>query len=446
MFSSPLLLISLLGLALPVSRADVLALDLASQGQLLSRTTNPDYMCANERVTVVDTLVNAVDSHAGNAPQRHPRESVKMTRPESSSQDASTSNCIQDFNSKTQYCLYTLSTFASDRGMSVVASPEDIQSILDVYAMNQLAQRTYPLPTDPSHFYEAALPGRGQGLVSNHTFHRGDLIMVARPVLILDESSFDTAVTDERLALQRKAIDNLPREAKDLFQALAGHWGGDEVEDRIITNAFGVGFGSEGKKFAVVVPEAARLNHDCRPNARFAFDPYTLTHKVHAIRTIFPGEELTISYLDEKQPYSTRQSYIHAHWGFKCSCNHCILPPPLREMSDLRVAAISALRTSLLDFTPNRGSTATPQLALRLIDFYRVEGLHSPLAEAYIFAALRYCIWEDEANTKHFAEKALRAWLMWEKKGGNKAMIEQLLKDPRKAWCWANGAQEQTEL
>jgi hypothetical protein len=30
-------------------------------------------------------------------------------------------------------------------------------------------------------------------------------------------------------------------------------------------------------------------------SARFAFNPSTLTHKVHAVRTILPGEELTIS-------------------------------------------------------------------------------------------------------------------------------------------------------
>jgi hypothetical protein len=257
MFSSLLLLISLLGLALPVSATDPLAPDPASLGQFLSTTTNQDHMCANERVTVVDTLVNAVDSHAGNVPRGHLRESVKTTKLDSYSQDASTPNCIQDFNNTNQYCLYTIPTFASDRGMSVVASPQDVHSILDVYAMNKLPQRTYPLPTDPSHFYEATLPGRGQGLVSNHTFHRGDLIMVARPVLILDELSFDSSVTEERLALQRKAIESLSGETKELFQALAGHWGGDEVEDRITTNAFGVGFGSEGKMFAVVVPEAA---------------------------------------------------------------------------------------------------------------------------------------------------------------------------------------------
>jgi hypothetical protein len=150
--------------------------------------------------------------------------------------------------------------------------------------------------------------------------------------------------------------------------------------------------------------------------------------------------------LDEKQPHSSRQTYIHEHWGFKCSCTQCSLPAPLRQLSDQRIANISALRTSLLDFTPNRGTTATTQIALQLIELYENETLHSSLAEAYIFAALRYCIWEDEVNTKLFAKKALEAWLMWEKNGGNKVMVQELLKNPAQSWCWALGAQEQWEL
>jgi hypothetical protein len=107
---------------------------------------------------------------------------------------------------------------------------------------------------------------------------------------------------------------------------------------------------------------------------------------------------------------------------------------------------ISALRTSLLDFKSNREVTATPQIALQLIELYEIESLHSMLAEAYMFASLRYCIWEDETNTKLFAEKALGAWLMWERKEGNKGMVEALSKNPTGGWCWGLGAQEQWEL
>jgi len=40
------------------------------------------------------------------------------------------------------------------------------------------------------------------------------------------------------------------------------------------------------------------MNHDCRPNADYHYDPDTLAQHIHAIRPIAEGEEITISYLE----------------------------------------------------------------------------------------------------------------------------------------------------
>lgn len=40
-----------------------------------------------------------------------------------------------------------------------------------------------------------------------------------------------------------------------------------------------------------------RINHDCRPNADYYFDPESLTQYVHALRPIVEGEEITITYI-----------------------------------------------------------------------------------------------------------------------------------------------------
>ena len=47
-----------------------------------------------------------------------------------------------------------------------------------------------------------------------------------------------------------------------------------------------------------VFPEISRMNHDCRPNADYYFDPQTFTHNIHAVRPIMPGEEITVSYIE----------------------------------------------------------------------------------------------------------------------------------------------------
>jgi hypothetical protein len=51
-------------------------------------------------------------------------------------------------------------------------------------------------------------------------------------------------------------VEKLPLEARRMFYDLAGHFGGDRVEDIIRTNAFGTSFGGKGK-FGVIVLEAA---------------------------------------------------------------------------------------------------------------------------------------------------------------------------------------------
>lgn len=42
----------------------------------------------------------------------------------------------------------------------------------------------------------------------------------------------------------------------------------------------------------------SRLNHDCRPNADYHWDPETLTQHIHAVRPIAAGEEITVSYME----------------------------------------------------------------------------------------------------------------------------------------------------
>lgn len=42
----------------------------------------------------------------------------------------------------------------------------------------------------------------------------------------------------------------------------------------------------------------SRFNHDCRPNADYWFDPQTLVQHVYATRNIYPGEELSLSYME----------------------------------------------------------------------------------------------------------------------------------------------------
>lgn len=77
-------------------------------------------------------------------------------------------------------------------------------------------------------------------------------------MLIIDERIFDDLPANARHELLRHAIDSLPDETRARIWDLAAVWGGDGVEDRVRTNAFGAKFGmEEGGRWGVVVLEAA---------------------------------------------------------------------------------------------------------------------------------------------------------------------------------------------
>ncbi len=42
----------------------------------------------------------------------------------------------------------------------------------------------------------------------------------------------------------------------------------------------------------------SRLNHACTPNMAYYFDKESMEMRVYAARDVWPGEELTISYVE----------------------------------------------------------------------------------------------------------------------------------------------------
>lgn len=170
--------------------------------------------------------------------------------------------CIRTPDLSNEYCIYYSPSFANDRGIVLISPPSLAGTFFNSSAFTSPitegeGQEIYPAANTPPSFVERELPGKGKGLIANRTIKRGELILLSRPVIIIGESSYDTLPEEQRLPFQRKAVEFLGKGGKNMFDGLAGHWGGDDVEDQIVTNAFGVIFGNEGKSFGVVVPEAA---------------------------------------------------------------------------------------------------------------------------------------------------------------------------------------------
>ena len=62
-------------------------------------------------------------------------------------------------------------------------------------------------------------------------------------------------------------------------------------------------------------------NHSCVPGATIEGEA-SGEASILALTTIRPGEEVTISYIDEEQGYRDRQAALR-DYGFKCCCKKC---------------------------------------------------------------------------------------------------------------------------
>ena len=76
-------------------------------------------------------------------------------------------------------------------------------------------------------------------------------------------------------------------------------------------------------------PLAASINHSCDPNAVVIIDGAQLS--LRSLREIGKEEEITISYIDNTDPYHRRQSLLAEQYFFTCSCSKCQHGPTLRE-------------------------------------------------------------------------------------------------------------------
>ena len=162
----------------------------------------------------------------------------------------------------TNFCSYTDPSFSRGRGMTVITTPEIAERLY-----KNSSAFTQPVPDDVNvevnpPYYLKSIPGRGVGVIVNKTLNRGDVIFKYTPVLVLHADIFEMMDSKARMELQRKSIESLPPASRDMFMALHGHFGGDEIEDRINTNAFQIELGEDKddddeEMHYIILPETA---------------------------------------------------------------------------------------------------------------------------------------------------------------------------------------------
>ncbi|KAK5988286.1 SET domain-containing 5-like protein [Cladobotryum mycophilum] len=352
-------------------------------------------------------------------------------------QDVQDAHNKSPFTFKTQmcankYCVYTDERFWGGRGISFVTTADAIKTPvtqgLERHYRKEVVAR---VAIDP--FEQREIVGKGIGLVAKRFLEKGELIIWEPPSLMVHLDMRDDVPEEQRLAMQRAAVDALPLKAKSETLGLMGHWGGDPIEDRLDTNSFTVTLEKRMDHHALFT-QTSRLNHACRPNCYYLFDRETLTHSVYTIRDVQPGEELSISYIDPVATYAERQEEIR-NWGFNCSCFACMLPVEAREISDDRIRLIHHYTKELEDWSSE--SCGTPDMAETLIDMYQDEGLFSNIADGYKLAAHSYSAVRDKYNALRTANNAMGYGLQtWKFMGIRMRDVLELMMDPEAHWSW----------
>jgi hypothetical protein len=292
----------------------------------------------------------------------------------------------------------------------------------------------------PNRAFEVKeIRSHGMGVVSNQSIFRGERIMNHGPILFIHDAIWETFAEEDYVPLLYTAVTRLPSATRDLFMNLAGQGKGDPIDDILDTNSFNVNlFGindSSPTSYSILIPEVARLNHNCRPNTAYHFTAETLTQTVLALRSIPPGEELTISYIPQLQPQKDRRALLHKSWGFHCDCSLCLTPSFLSAASDSRIHRANELKAELLDYTSL--SKATPGMAELLISLYEQEQLWGPIYEAHQLAATEFNGVGDVWGAEKYARLGLEAALVYRGPGHvDVKALELFLEGPREHWSW----------
>ncbi|KAK8127826.1 hypothetical protein PG984_008934 [Apiospora sp. TS-2023a] len=343
-------------------------------------------------------------------------------------------SCIGNLSK--EVCVYSNPSFGNGQGIVFLTSHKraarlaQSTSLTDPMIHSQTERLN--LPTNPK-WEVRAIPGKGMGVIATGHLSLGDHVMSATPAIVQDNGIFDLGTPPPVL---RSAFLKLT--THDDVATLS-----ERVEKILEVNSFELEMvgdvqDDEGEKsWLAVFPDISRLNHACRPNAQYYFDPLTMTQHVHAVRDIYPGEEITVSYIKHSafQTYRRRQKKIESMWHFGCTCEFCSRNRHQIKASDERILQIQKLIKEFQDRT--RHSKATPQAAELLVSLYRQEKLWYAMYEAYTMAALEYSFVGEGRLASKYARLAIEHGIASAgPEDENVEMMRQLARNPRNHWSW----------
>lgn len=207
----------------------------------------------------------------------------------------------------------------------------------------------------------------------------------------------------------------------------------DHYLDNIRTNALPAS--THPSDTASIFLTASRLNHSCLNNTQKSWIKNIKRHKVHALRDIPPGEELTICYLGVIRSRSVRRAALSEKFHSLCECTLCALPAEQSRESEARLEELLEQDEQ----TAKLGVMGMIQAALQMlrgveiqVKLYDEQGPgDAELPRAFLDAAQSLIANGDLARASEILRRAVEGWRV--SCGGNCVEVSrfgELKKDP----------------
>jgi hypothetical protein len=199
-------------------------------------------------------------------------------------------------------------------------------------------------------------PGKGRGYFAKKAIAAGTKLISETPVL-----SFPVPPSPSSLSIYR-SYENLDEATRNQISQLS--WASnkapptyflnllEEIADEegeyetnaaeacnvaaiFHNNAFG-GAPNDGKSVTELYLNVSKINHSCLPNTLFHSNPKLDGGRLHALRDIEAGEEITYQYIPLVASLELRLQMLQKGWGFSCLCAACDTTTKYGEESKIR--------------------------------------------------------------------------------------------------------------
>ncbi|KAF8192276.1 hypothetical protein K438DRAFT_1720588 [Mycena galopus ATCC 62051] len=189
------------------------------------------------------------------------------------------------------------------------------------------------------------IPGKGKGVVAKEFIPSGTLIISERPRIAIPVAASNPQHLQTAIAF----LSTLSQEDHEFFLSFPHLPSENSITGRLKHFIPCVGDDAFG-----LFPTICRLNHTCyspkgSPNAAYFWNIGTKEEDLRAIKEIYEGQEIEVSYRPAISAYKPPPAYFRTKFGFECLCKGCTRPAAERHASDQRILAYNTFVPSIPD-------------------------------------------------------------------------------------------------